>query len=79
MKMLSDTPACRAFFCNNPFIFEQHDQLYAAVFVDGNQSLASEEVERMEKEYLHPGLSRLFVHRFDQEHQLMPEKVHMER
>lgn len=62
LKVLSDTAASRAFLLNNPFIFESQDHLQGAVFVDSEKPLSSEEINKIDKKYFHPGLSRLHIY-----------------
>jgi hypothetical protein len=62
LRVLSHTPAARAFLCNNPFIFRRGGQFYAAVFVDGGKPLSAEDVRQIDKDYFHPGLARLVIY-----------------
>jgi hypothetical protein len=63
LKILADTPAAKSFLCNNPFLFKRRGELLGAVFVDGQQTLSAEEIEQIEKEYFHPGMSRVMIYR----------------
>jgi hypothetical protein len=62
LRVVSHTPAAWAFLCNNPFIFRRGGQLFAAVFVDGPSPLSPEQARQIEKDFLHPGLARLFIY-----------------
>jgi len=65
-KVLTDSNATKSFLRSNPFIFEKRGSLYAAVFVDTERPLDPEELGRIGKEYLYPGLSKLYVYVFQQ-------------
>jgi hypothetical protein len=62
LRVLSYTPAVNAFLVGNPFIHKRQGHLYAAVFVDGDKPLCAEEMKRIDKEYFHPGLARLYIY-----------------
>lgn len=51
-----------AFFMHNPFIFQDSD-LNAAVFLNAPSGLMQDDVVRLKKDYLLPGLARLVVFR----------------
>jgi hypothetical protein len=63
-KVLCNTAATRAFLENNPFIFEEDGLLNGAVFVDGDDPPSSEEIRQINKNYFHPGLSKLIIYCF---------------
>jgi hypothetical protein len=62
LKVLSYTPAVKAFLCHNPFIFKRQDLLYGAVFVDSDKPLSDDDIRQIDKDYFHVGLSRLFIY-----------------
>jgi hypothetical protein len=62
LRIFSHTPGTKAFLHDNPFLFKRGGDLYAAVFVDGEEPLCGEEIERIEKEYFHPGMARLCIY-----------------
>lgn len=62
LKVLSATPAAKAFLCHNPFIFRRRGHFYAAVFVDGEGLPSNEEIGAMDADYFHSGLARLFIY-----------------
>jgi hypothetical protein len=63
LMVASLTPATKSFLCNNPFIFKRDDLLYAAVFVDADKPLTADDLQEIEKDYLHAGLSGLTIYR----------------
>jgi hypothetical protein len=73
LKILSDTPATRAFLLNNPFIFESNGALNGAVFVDSALSL--ETIQRIDKDCFHPGLSRLVIYSFQPGETAKPDNL----
>ncbi len=75
LQLLSPTPAVKAFLCNNPFIYKNRGRFYGAVFADGAKPLSSEDVRQIDKDYYHPGLSRLLVYCFGQEKPPLPGPV----
>jgi hypothetical protein len=62
LKVLKDNEGARAFLANNPFIFEHEGGLDGAVFVDTEQQLSPESLDRIFQDYFHPGLSKLVVY-----------------
>jgi len=64
MKVLSCTPATKAFLLNNPFIFESRGIMHGAVFIDAEKPLSVEELELIDKSHFLPGLSKLFIYHF---------------
>ncbi len=74
-RILADSNATRSFLRSNPFIFEKRGSLYAAVFVDTERPLDPEELGRIEKEYLYPGLSKLYVCFFEGEKAAAPSDL----
>jgi hypothetical protein len=75
VRILSRTPAVTAFLCNNPFIVQHGRDFCAAVFVDSEKPLTAEEVQRIDKDYFYPGLSRLFIYDLRPEHASTPDPV----
>lgn len=75
LRVLSYTPAVKAFLVGNPFIYKRQGRLYAAVFVDGNGPLRAEEMKQIDKEYSHPGLVKLHIYRLPGEKPTPPEAV----
>lgn len=63
MKIGSNTPAVRSFLYHNGFIFKRQGAFFAAVFTDAGTPLSDKEVQRLHKDYLHDGLSRLLLFR----------------
>jgi hypothetical protein len=63
LHVLSYTSAVRAFLGNNPFVFKRYGRFYGAVFADGDKPLSTEDAQQIDKDYFHPGLSRLFIYR----------------
>jgi hypothetical protein len=61
------TPAVKSFLRNNPFIFQRDNLLYAAVFVDADQPLSSEQIQQVTQEYFHEGLAGLKIYRLPAE------------
>lgn len=74
-RVLSHTPATKAFLCNNPFIFKRDDRLFGAVFVDGDKQLSAEDIQQIDKDYFHPGLVKLSIYRLEREHLPAPNVV----
>jgi len=75
LKVLSYTAATRAFLVNNPFIFEYRGSSNGAVFVDTEKLLLPQELERIDKDYFYPGLSKLFVYLLQRNHTPKPNVV----
>ena len=67
-RVVSHTPAARAFLCNNPFIFRRDGQFCGAVFVDGEKGFSAEDIQQIDKDYFHPGLAKLFLCFLEREH-----------
>lgn len=64
LRILSDSPATRAFLENTPFIFERFGKLHGAVFVKSDMPLTRELPRETYKEHFHAGLSQLVVFQF---------------
>jgi hypothetical protein len=62
LKVLSRTPAAKAFLCHNPFIFRRRGKFFAAVFVDGDRPPSDEEIRAIDSDYFYAGLARLFIY-----------------
>lgn len=62
LKILSFTPATKAFLQNNPFIHESGGALHAAIFTDS--PLSPEAIRKYNKDFFHPGLAKLVIHTF---------------
>ncbi len=62
LRILSHSPAARAFLCNNPFLFKDRGQFFGAVFVDGDRPLPAEDLQQIDKDYFHDGMSRLLIY-----------------
>ena len=62
LRIVSDSPAARAFLCNNPFIFKDGGRFFGAMFVDGNRRLSADDLRQIDKDYFHDGLSRLLIY-----------------
>lgn len=75
LKILSYTPATKAFLLNNPFIFASGGILRGAVFTDSNELLSPEKVQQLAKDYLHPGLSGLVIYSFQQGEVASPDNL----
>lgn len=69
-KVSSLTPATRDFLQKTPFVFLADDQLQGAVFTEDELSL--EKIQKLEKDYLHPGLARLTIYSFHPVEKLKP-------
>ncbi len=61
LKVVADTPASAALLRTNPFIFERAGRMSAAVFLPEQRELTADDVKRLRKQYLHDGLSKLFL------------------
>lgn len=61
LRVLKYTPATNGFLVSHPFIFENRGSLYGAVFVDTDKPLSGQDLQRINKDYFHPGLSKLFI------------------
>lgn len=70
LKIGSLTPAVKSFLLQHPFIFEVEDRLHGAVFSD--EPLVPETIQRLEKEYFHPGLAKLVIYSFRPETLVLP-------
>ena len=66
LKILSYPDAVKVFLQQNPFIFENRGSLNGAVFVDEENSLTAEDFEKIDKQHLHDGLSKLFIYSLQQ-------------
>jgi hypothetical protein len=75
LRIVSPTPAALAVLRNNPFIFRRHGVFCAAVFVDTEKPLTADELQKIDKDYFHAGLSRLFVFCSKPEHATMPDTI----
>jgi hypothetical protein len=64
LKVLNYTDPAKAFLQKNPFIFESHEELQGAVFVNADKALSSEELQKIDKKYFYDGLSKLYVYHF---------------
>jgi hypothetical protein len=73
LKILSDTPAAKAFLCNNPFIFKRRGLLHGAVFVAADRPLTADDIQGLDRDYFYPGLSRLFIYCLGQDDPRMPD------
>ena len=62
LKILADTPVTRAFLCNNPFIFKREGRLFGAVFTDSDTPPSTEDIEKIDTDYFHPGMARVVVY-----------------
>lgn len=62
-KVLSYSPAVQGFLKANPFIYQDGDGLYGAVFVDPDAPLGDKELASLEKSNLHQGMVGLTVYR----------------
>ena len=62
LKVLSRTPAAKAFLCHNPFIFRRRGKFFAAVFVYGDRPPTDEEIRAIHSDYSYAGLARLFIY-----------------
>jgi hypothetical protein len=75
LRILSPSPATSAFLCNNPFLFNRDGLLYGAVFVSADPPLTSESIRRIDKDFFHPGMTRLFVFHSEVLSELSPDLV----
>lgn len=75
LKVLSYTPAARAFLRNNPFLFETDGALHSAIFVDPAQTLSQKELEEIHNAHCHPGISKLVIYRLQQGDAANPDTV----
>lgn len=62
LKIISDTPATRAFLENNPFIFDDQGLPCGAVFLNSKENISQELIEQINKDYFYTGLSKLFIY-----------------
>lgn len=63
-KPLSITGGAKAFFLNNPFIYEDKTGLNGAIFLTNDQSLSGRDFAKIYKDHYIPGLSKLVIYRF---------------
>jgi hypothetical protein len=75
LKILSYTPATKAFLQNNPFIFVSDDVLYGAIFTDFDRPLSQEKIQQLDKDYFHPGLAKLFIYCFNESEATKPDSI----
>jgi len=64
IRPLSWADGVKGFFLNNPFIYEDKAELNGALFVPGDRSLSTKDLEKIHKDYYLKGLSKLVVYRF---------------
>jgi hypothetical protein len=62
LKITSLTPGVKSFLLKNPFIFKADGKLYGAIFAE--EKLTLEKIQKIDKDYFHPGLSALVIHSF---------------
>lgn len=62
IKIISNTPATRAFLANNPFIFDDQDSICGAVFLNCSEKISQELIKQINRDYFYPGLSKLFIY-----------------
>ncbi len=62
LQVLSLDEATRSFLQNNPFIVQDEHGLGGAVFVDEEAAITEEDLQRLEKDYLQPGLGRIVLY-----------------
>jgi hypothetical protein len=62
MKITSLTPGVKSFLLKNPFIFLTEGRMHGAIFVE--EKLSLEKIQKIEKDYFHPGLSGLVIYSF---------------
>ena len=75
LRVLSYTPAVKAFLCNNPFVFKRQGRFYGAVFVDTGTPLSADDIRQIDKDYFHVGLSCLHVYWLQKDHEPAPGLV----
>lgn len=63
-KPVSMTGSVKAFFLNNPFIYEDKTGLNGAIFVTSDQSLSRRDFAKIYKDHYIPGLSKLVIYQF---------------
>jgi len=63
LKVMSYTPATQSFLRNNPFISETAAGLRGVIFRDV-AAITDPEIKQINKDYWHPGLQGLYIHRF---------------
>lgn len=73
LKITALTPATKDFLRKNPFIFWADDALHAAVFTE--EELSPEKIQRLHKEYFHPGLKRVVIHGLREDESISPVTV----
>ena len=66
VKPLLSTPGLKGFFLNNPFIYTDKNKFKGAVFVTNDQLSSKEDLEKICKSYYLPGISEIFVYRFQE-------------
>lgn len=64
LKVISYTTPVKAFLQSNPFIFECHDGLQGAVYVNSDEMLSSDDFKAFHKKYFYDGLSKLNIYYF---------------
>jgi len=62
VQVVSLDDATRSFLENNPFIVHDEEGLGGAVFVDDEAPVTQADLQRMEKDYLQPGLARIILY-----------------
>ena len=63
---------------SHPFIFENSGSLYGEFFVDTDKPLSPQELERINKDYFHPGLAKLCIYRLGHRDIAKQDNVPME-
>ena len=75
MRVLLPTAAVKSFLRNNPFIFKRRGLLYAAVFVDADKSLSTEDIAQITRDYFHAGLRGVKIYRLLSQNAALPTPV----
>ena len=65
----------KAFLQNNPFIFESQGSPHGAIFVEKTKELIPAYFEKIDKQYFHDGLSKLFIYSFDRDFQAKQDSI----
>ena len=64
VEPLTKTPGLKAFLINNPFIFIDKGEINGAIFVNSDDSVSRELLERIYNHYYFDGMFKLFIYQF---------------
>jgi hypothetical protein len=75
LKVLSYTDGAKAFLQQNPFIFENGGILNGAVFLDEEKALTPKNFKKIDKQFFHAGLSKLYIYCFHDNKQIKQASI----